>query len=193
MSSKAEDGYNLETMVEDLKALIENQNFAHKRVTLVGHSYGALIALTFARLYPEAVERLVLVESPLPPGRGLEIDAFFSLSAEEQSLVLPEDLKEQLEKGGRQAKKLLERLSFLTMETELLKNLRLEKDFDDGDLRAMTIPVHLIFGTESKLVDVAHRLNETLPRATLDWLPGGHYLPSQRPSELSALIGGYIP
>ncbi|RZA11961.1 MAG: alpha/beta hydrolase, partial [Proteobacteria bacterium] len=43
MSAKASQGYDLKTMVSDLKALFESQGFS--RVSLVGHSYGALIAL----------------------------------------------------------------------------------------------------------------------------------------------------
>lgn len=192
MSSKAPEGYDLETMTDDLKILIDSQNFPHKKVSLIGHSYGSLIALHFAKKYPERVEKLVLVESPLPPARGLEMDAFLGLSADEQALSLPADLQQQLAKGGRQAKKLLERLSFLVTETELLANLKSEDDIPDTELQALTIPTQLIFGEDSQLTDVARRLVQTLPQAQLNWLPGGHYLPSERPQELTALIGGFM-
>ena len=193
MSEKASEGYDLATMVADLKALIDSQSFSHKKISLVGHSYGALIALHFAKAYPDRVEKLVLVEAPLPPGRGLQMDAFLGLSNQAKADALPPDLKEQLGRGGRQAKKLLDRLSFLATETELLGNLRNEEDLSDTDLAQLHMPTQLIYGTESQLTDVGRRLEGILPKASLNWLPGGHYLPSERPQELTAIIGGFIP
>jgi esterase len=191
MSAKAKQGYDLRTMVHDLKALVESQGFM--RVALVGHSYGALIALHFAKEFPAYVDRLVLVEGPLPPGRGLQIEEFLGLSSTEQAAALPKDVREQLAKGGRQARKLLDRLSFLVTETELIENLKAESDITDAELEAIDVPVQLIYGTESQLGDVAHRLDRTLPRSELQWLPGGHYLPSESPRELTTLIGGFFP
>lgn len=192
MSGKASEGYDLKTMVADLKALIDSQDFASKRVSLVGHSYGALIALHFAKAYPEQVDKLVLVEGPLPPARGLQLEAFLGLSSGEQTKALPEELQQQLASGGRQAKKLLDRLSFLATETELIGNLQREDDIHDDELAKIRMPIQLVYGTESQLMDVAKRLDEALPTSTLSWLEGGHYLPSQRPQELTAIIGGFI-
>lgn len=192
MSSKSVQGYDLDTMTNDLRSLIESQKFSSKKVSLIGHSYGSLIALNFAKTFPELVEKLVLVESPLPPARGLQMDQFLGMNADDQVSALPKDLQEQMAKGSRQAKKLLERLSFLVTETELLENLKKEEDFTDADLQALEIPVQLIFGDSSQLSDVAYRLEKQLPQAKLDWLAGGHYLPSEKPQELSALIGGFM-
>ncbi len=190
MSGQASQGYDLKTMVSDLKALIDSQGFS--RVSLVGHSYGALIALHFAKEFPELIDKLVVVEGPLPPGRGLQIEEFLALSAGDQAAALPKDIQDQMAKGSRQAKKLLERLSFLVTQTELIANLKQESDIADADLRDLNFPIQLIYGTESQLVDVAQRLDRTLPKSHLNWLSGGHYLPSERPHDLSAIIGGFF-
>ncbi len=191
-SSKAQVGYDLATMLLDLESLVDQLGYADQKISLVGHSYGSLIALHYARAHPQLVERLVLVEGPLPPGRGLEIDSFLALSAEEKLNVLPENVRQQIAKGSLQGKRLLERLGFLASETDLIANLKSEADIDDSELQSLDIPVQLIYGDESQLIDVAKRLSLKLPEAELHWLKGGHYLPSQRPRELSQLIGGFI-
>ena len=57
-------GYSTGDMAEDLKALLDALNI--QRACLVGHSFGADIALHFALRYPERAERLVLVEAGIP-------------------------------------------------------------------------------------------------------------------------------
>lgn len=190
MSAKAASGYDLKTMRNDLKSLIDSQGF--EKVSLVGHSYGALIALEFAREFPDLCEKLVLVEGPLPPARGLQMDAFLNLSPDQQAEALPPEMQDALAKGSRQARKLLDRLNFLCTETELLQKLREEDDISDEQLADLKIPTQLIYGSESQLVDVATRLDRTLPRANLTWLEGGHYLPSEKSQELSTIIGGFF-
>ena len=56
------DPYSLSGQVELLKAIVE-QNAKGRKVAVIGHSAGALVATEFALLYPESVNALVL-ESP---------------------------------------------------------------------------------------------------------------------------------
>lgn len=51
----------LDTFVDEIAAVREAMA-PGQRVTLIGHSHGALLLLRFAAAYPEAVEQLVLVE-----------------------------------------------------------------------------------------------------------------------------------
>ena len=78
-SERARSGYDTVTMADDLDALLGST----RPVTLVGHSYGALVALRFALSRPGQVARLVLVEPPLPPSRAGEIASFVRLPPEE--------------------------------------------------------------------------------------------------------------
>jgi pimeloyl-ACP methyl ester carboxylesterase len=190
MSGKAKEGYNLLTMVEDLRQLMEHEGVGE--TALIGHSYGSLIALHFARLYPERVRKMVMVEGPLPPSRGMQMDEFQALTQSEMMSALPEDLQAMIANSGRQGRKMLERLHFLTQETDLLEELRNERDFEDAELAALTMPVQLIYGRHSQLKDVADRLNDKIEQAELHWLDGGHYLPSERPLELGQTIGGFF-
>jgi pimeloyl-ACP methyl ester carboxylesterase len=57
-------GYTTRDMARDLRELMDTLGI--ERAHLLGHSFGADAALHFALLYPERVERLVVVEAMLP-------------------------------------------------------------------------------------------------------------------------------
>ncbi len=53
--------------IDDLDAV--RRHFGLTRVTLIAHSYGPLLAATYALAHPEAVRRMVFF-NPIPPRRG---------------------------------------------------------------------------------------------------------------------------
>ena len=57
----ADDNYDIEALVEDVAAVVDALGL--DRFALVGHSLGGGVALTFAGLYPERVDRLLLLDS----------------------------------------------------------------------------------------------------------------------------------
>jgi len=57
-------GYDADTMAEDLLQLLDALEI--ERPMIVGHSYGADIALYFAHLHPERVSQVVAIEGALP-------------------------------------------------------------------------------------------------------------------------------
>jgi pimeloyl-ACP methyl ester carboxylesterase len=59
-SEKPDDGYNLPTMLADLAGLIKALEI--KKPVLVGHSWGANLALAYAATYPDDCAGLVLVD-----------------------------------------------------------------------------------------------------------------------------------
>ncbi|HUG15550.1 MAG TPA: alpha/beta hydrolase [Thermomicrobiales bacterium] len=67
-SSKPASGYAWDDYASDVIAFIREKGL--ERVTLVGHSLGALTALLIASALPERVESLVLEDPPLPLRRG---------------------------------------------------------------------------------------------------------------------------
>jgi pimeloyl-ACP methyl ester carboxylesterase len=62
-SSKAPDSYSLKAYVEMIDQFI-NQLGMMKPVTLIGHALGAAAALRYTTLYPNNVEKLVMVSLP---------------------------------------------------------------------------------------------------------------------------------
>jgi pimeloyl-ACP methyl ester carboxylesterase len=57
-------GYTLDEMTEDLAELLETLEI--QRASIVGHSFGADVALYFAHHRPERVDRVIAIEAALP-------------------------------------------------------------------------------------------------------------------------------
>ena len=62
--------YHLHDYYEDLRAVLAARGL--ERITLIGHSLGARVALLYTHLHPAQIERLVMVDmgAGLPPGIG---------------------------------------------------------------------------------------------------------------------------
>jgi pimeloyl-ACP methyl ester carboxylesterase len=69
-SARAEDGYQKDNQAEDMRQLLRVLGLG-PRVRVVGHDIGGMIAFSWAKKYPQEVERLVLMELAVP-GFGLE-------------------------------------------------------------------------------------------------------------------------
>ncbi len=167
-------GYDVATMAADLGALAEG--LGEGPVDLVGHSFGALVALRFALDHPEKVRRLVIVEAPLPPSRFDELETFAARSPAQMIDALPPDLKAFLAQGGRKAARLVESIRFLVEDTTLLASLRAEPDIPDEALARLDRQVLCVYGDQSSCREVGSRLAGVIPGAKLVLLPGGHYL-----------------
>jgi pimeloyl-ACP methyl ester carboxylesterase len=167
-------GYDVASMSRDLADLTAKQ--ASEPLTLIGHSYGALIALRFALDYPQRVKRLALVEAPLPPSRIHEFRDFLSRPPQGMVAALPRELQCLLKRGSRQALRLLKSLQRLATDSTLIRDLLAERDIPDAELARLDCPVALLYGDRSSCRAVGDRLARVIPNATLTMLPGGHYL-----------------
>jgi proline iminopeptidase len=78
---------SIDQFVEDLEAL--RVAFGFEKVALIGHSWGAIIALSYALKYPAQIDRLVLI-APRPVTNNFVIEQATTLSQRTQSLS-PED------------------------------------------------------------------------------------------------------
>lgn len=188
-SERTVGGYDLRTQRADLEGLLAA--FDLHEVDLVGHSYGALIALHFALAHPERVRRLVLVDAPLPPA---EAQVYAEAMAHPEDLVqlLPEGTREAFFGGPRRTRRRLESLAFLAGESGLLPALRAEPDLPDADLARIEAPTLLIYGAASRCVASGERLARVLPHATLRTVPGGHFVPIEAPAAMTALVEAFL-
>ncbi len=65
-SSKPQGGYDKKTMASDIYRLLTEHLHIPLPICLVGHDIGMMVAYAFAVDYPKAVEKLILMEAPLP-------------------------------------------------------------------------------------------------------------------------------
>lgn len=61
---EAVEQYRIEHLVEDVDALADH--LGHRKIVLVGHDWGGVIAWVFAAAHPERIERLVIINAPHP-------------------------------------------------------------------------------------------------------------------------------
>ncbi|MBC7920207.1 MAG: alpha/beta hydrolase [Ferruginibacter sp.] len=60
----AQNGYDKKLLAEDIHQLVGQLGYS--RVKLVGHDIGMMVAYAYAALYPNEVDRLVVMDAPLP-------------------------------------------------------------------------------------------------------------------------------
>jgi pimeloyl-ACP methyl ester carboxylesterase len=176
-SSPAASGYDVRTLARDLDALA-----GPEPCDVVGHSWGALVALRFAINHPARVRRLVLVEAPLPPASVSEMNAFV------QGGDLAAALPAQMQLHGRRGERFVRALTRLVRETSLLADLRAERDPTPAELATVRAPTLVVYGDRSSCATGGERLARALPAARYEVLPGGHYLHLDARDALTRLI-----
>jgi lipase len=179
-------------------------------VDLIGHSFGATVALRIAREHPELVRRLVLIE---PVFFAVLDDADHPEFAREAKA--DQEFGRLIEAGDRRgaARFFLsrwglpgewdmlpeERKTYLTARIHLVllgrasiidRNAsRLTLD----DMAGITTPTVLINGDKSPAVmgHIVRQLAQTMPNATAHTIAGaGHMVPLSHPAEVARLISG---
>ena len=63
-SEKPLTGYDKKNMAEDIHALVHQLGYT--RINLVGHDVGLMVAYAYAAAHPTEVQRLVLLDAPIP-------------------------------------------------------------------------------------------------------------------------------
>jgi pimeloyl-ACP methyl ester carboxylesterase len=63
-SSKPETGYDKKTQAKDIRAVVTT--LGYDRTAVVAHDIGNMVAYAYAAMYPDKVERLVVMDAPIP-------------------------------------------------------------------------------------------------------------------------------
>ncbi len=188
-SARPTEGYDVSTMADDLAALAEALEL--ESFDLVGHSWGGLIALDYARRYAR-VRRLATVEAPLAISESDALWSILSLDSEEMATellaALPETLRRDFDPQRRRGRLRLEALAALAGETSLLDDLAERRPPTDEALGAIRCPVLSVYGAHSPCLGSADRLARALPAVRTVTLDGGHFLPLEAPEALGKVL-----
>src|SRR2546422_8153721 len=63
-SSRPPTGYDKRTVANDVRELVKS--LGYRKIDLVGHDIGLMVAYAYASQYPNEVEKLALLEAPIP-------------------------------------------------------------------------------------------------------------------------------
>jgi pimeloyl-ACP methyl ester carboxylesterase len=164
-------GYRVADHVADLRGLLVAWDIVDKPVHLVGNSFGGVVALSYARRFPEHVASLVLIEAHFATeGWGEHMAGSLALAA----FGLDDDsVREWLERNGtRKLSRLARHSETLFHETSLISDLQSERPFPRRALRAIDCPTLAIYGEGSDILDRAQDLERDIPGCELHVLPG---------------------
>ncbi|MEE2643827.1 MAG: alpha/beta hydrolase, partial [Myxococcota bacterium] len=171
-------------LAEDLDQLVKALAL-DPPLSLVGHSYGGLIALEFARLFPEQLSTLTLIETPRPPLAPPQSSgerAALLNQAERDPLpiaaaLLPGGLDGPFLGNGRRRERRLQRWGRLFRESPLLEELAQVPPWDIATLQQLRLPIQLIYGKNSACFEAGNDLAGQLGNARFHTLNGDHFLP----------------
>lgn len=186
LSERPPSGYGTAEMARDVEALTDD---LEAPFALVGHSYGALVALRFALQHPSRVSRLALIDAPLPPS---ELGALAAMTPEALLQALPESVRDAAARGGRQIRRLLASVGALLRDTSLPADVAAESDIADEVLATVACPTLCVYGDASPCLPTGRRIAEVVPNARLVVLPGGHFLHVDATGSLTAALREHL-
>lgn len=200
---------NITTAMTDLNLLMDHLNIPQAH--LLGHSWGAMLAMTHAANHPQRVKSLLLI-SPGP--FRLDSKVFETYAANRESRLSLEDQKRrqylmgQLRNGNATPKEqaessrwelapmLYERTTIdslvsiinrdgLNPQTGGLLFQSLRPDFTAG-VEKFQKPIHIITGAQDPGAFVSYEAKIYLPQANLHWINRcGHFPMFERPKEFT--------
>lgn len=161
------------------------------RVTLVGNSLGAWVAMLYARQYPEKIERLVLINGgalagnrfdlTLTPSNRIEARKLFESILDPGSPKVPDFVLDDVIRQARDGPV-----------PRLMQNAsEIPAFLLDGRLNEVTVPVDLIWGESDQLfsLDYARRMQLQLAAVRLTTIPRCGHVPQQEcPSALTRAL-----
>ena len=170
------------------------------RVILVGHSMGTPVIRQYARLYPQHVAALVLVDgvvvAPTPPGA-----AGIRTPLDPDKLTAPEGLamREGMIKGmftPKTPKDVQEQVLKMMLgapPATAASAMRTTFDAAYASDEVMTVPAYGIFAEKSFALSATPFLKKVLPKIEYVEMPGtGHFVMMEQPQEFNRLLMKFV-
>lgn len=215
-SSKPVGDYSLSAHAAAMRDLLDD--LAIERVTLVGHSLGGGIAMQFYYLFPERVDRLVLVASG---GLGREVNlilrsATLPGAAPVLSLVASTHVLSRVEALGRGASKVgwrpgadlsaiwqgFSSLADAESRRAFLATTRAVIDFGGQSISAhdhlegvLPVPTMIVWGSKDRMIPAWHALSaqQAVPDCRVELFEGaGHFPHLEDPDRFARVLREFI-
>lgn len=215
-SAKPYGDYSLSAHAAAMRDLLDHLGI--ERVTLVGHSLGGGIAMQFFYLFPERVERLVLVSSG---GLGREVNLLLRAAtlpgaAQVLSVIASAPVLSRVEALGRGASKVgwrpgadldavwrgFSSLGDRESRRAFLATTRAVIDIGGQSISAhdhldgaLPIPSMIVWGSNDRMIPVAHALSveKQLPDCRLEIFEGaGHFPHLDDPDRFARVLREFI-
>lgn len=216
-SGKSEN-YHLEKMVQDIEEL--RLHLKLKKVFLLAHSFGGIIAVSYAKKYPQYTKGLILTNITLHFLNNESIKeqiAYGNSLLQKENKAVPKDsLSSELSKISSALRKKRIGYKFLTEDIETIKEMdkidslhpriidfgmaviSKPKDFPEyyTDYTSVTknihVPVLVITGTKDKAVGTQHYKTFRFPNQKVISINGGHLLYYERNREFVSAVDRFI-
>lgn len=191
MSERVLEGYDLDSMTDDLCALMDVLKL--KKVHLAGYSFGGLIALKMAMRFPEKLGKLVVIEAPDPNDektRGI-IDDYSREFLEHYVENFTDTTKVKM--GKRQMERNHRMYEYLFYQTSIKDDMILESGFfSTPEMNALEKDTLLLYGSASNCLQAGIQLNTLISRSELIPLDGDHNIPIQQPEMVANIVAGFF-
>lgn len=165
--------FTMARFAQDLLDFMDEQKL--ERAHLLGFSDGGNIALTFALLHPERVDRLVLNGANLDPGGVKPV------------IQIPIVL------GYRLASLFAGRSPEARLHAEILGLMVNEPRIPPEALKELRLPVLVIAGTRDMIREAHTRMIAgALPNSRLVLLPGDHFIAAKNPDAFNEAVEAFL-
>jgi pimeloyl-ACP methyl ester carboxylesterase len=172
LSERPPRGYAVADFVADLAALFDQ--LAIGRAALVGNSFGGLLALAFAAAHPTRVARLALIDAhDGTDGWAAQMAETLALRGDARDSAIAQNFQAWLGRHSERKRTRLARAAEALVEgTSLVADLRASPALAPAELARIEVPTLALYGERSDVRARGEQLARTLPRCTLEVLPG---------------------
>lgn len=179
--SSLDQVFTLKDYANYLKKFLEKHNILNP--ILIGHSFGGRVAIKYVNIYPEDINKIILISSA-----GIVDQSLHEQLRIKFSELLPSFIKNNLHPwlgsyDYRQANK-HKRQTFNNIVTEDLRAL----------ISSINCPTLLLWGDEDHTTPIKHAkvFNALIKKSQLIIVSGDHGLPYRKAEEIAPLINKFI-
>ena len=193
-SEQTPAGYTLDDSVDDLFGVVTALGIDDP-VHVVGHSYGASVALRAGLRHPERLAGLTLIEPHCADtddgGSWVDdvADALTAIALCSETLALPADAEVTPGTGARKLRALRAADTFLNA-TTMIEDVAAAPRFTGAELAGLQVPAMAIYGEHTDLGSSVAMIRESIPQCRLEVFPdvGHSVLRDATPKVLALLI-----